>query len=352
MIKVDIEGQSADPKAIVGMMDPSARLYASWIPQHLQSLKEFYLDGPGHGREVSHYSDLGEGKEDTSVLAEIPVRSIRTGNNFYPDAETTSMNYPVLLFFMTALMVQVSIADMSDSEHYVTHCLSFRQAILGSLIDIDEQAATILLKLANPGIRSDDITPLLSSITSDNPAIMFAALISSDGIISHISDDSYTSLIGTHIPYDFPHDQRRPFIFNQSVYEIPFGTGHITSSGRDVIWLVRTGQGIEHLMIHLNDENFGEVAAKRAGLNPDVFAVLMDSDGNVLWCSDYDELNSVPPDNVLTEFPTFRDVKDLVRYTWTGRTVYDVWNSKGIVRTGVWSAVQVYDQVYRVFVAG
>jgi hypothetical protein len=38
MIKVDIEGQSADPKAIVGMMDPSPRLYASWIPQHLQSL--------------------------------------------------------------------------------------------------------------------------------------------------------------------------------------------------------------------------------------------------------------------------------------------------------------------------
>ncbi|MBP7035099.1 MAG: hypothetical protein KBB00_05015, partial [Methanospirillum sp.] len=74
------------------------------------------------------------------------------------------MNYPVLLFFMTALMVQVAVADMSDSEHYVTHCLSFRQAILGSLIDIDEQAATILLKLANPGIRSDDITPLLSSI--------------------------------------------------------------------------------------------------------------------------------------------------------------------------------------------
>ena len=78
----------------------------------------------------------------------------------------------------------------------------------------------------------------------------------------------------------------------------------------------------------------------------------VDLDGNVLWCSDYDELNSVPPENVLTEFPTFREVKDLVRYAWTGRTVYDVWNSKGVVRTGAWSAVQVYDQVYRVFVAG
>ena len=78
----------------------------------------------------------------------------------------------------------------------------------------------------------------------------------------------------------------------------------------------------------------------------------MDNDGNVLWCSDYDELNSVPPENVLTEFPTFREVKDLVRYAWTGRTVYDVWNSKGIVRTGAWSAALVYDQVFRVFVAG
>ena len=267
------------------------------------------------------------------------------------------MNHLVLLtlilILISGLTVPLTADTLSGQGDYLSLCLSFREAVVDTLTDIDEQAAALSLRLADPDIRDEDIRPLLESLIDANPSVDSVALVSPDGRISHISPNSYESLTGTEVSSRLPRDdQIRPYISNQSAYTLPTGLNQTDNPGRDLVWPVRTIQGIGSLVIHIHDTNFGYMVAKKAGLNPDVFAVLMDNDGNVLWCSDYDELNSVPPENVLTEFPTFREVKDLVRYAWTGRTVYDVWNSTGIVRTGAWSAALVYDQVYRVFVAG
>lgn len=266
------------------------------------------------------------------------------------------MNHLVLLTLIltliSGLIAPLAADDLTGTRDYLSLCLSFREAVVDTLTGIDEQAAALSLQLADPDIRDEDINPLLESLIDANPSVDSVALVSPDGRITHISSGSYESLNGTEVSSRLSCDDQRPFISSQSAYTLPTGLNQTDYPGRDLVWPVRTKQGIGSLVIHIHDTNFGDMVAKKAGLNPDVFAVLMDLDGNVLWCSDYGELNSVPPENVLTEFPTFREVKDLVRYAWTGKTVYDVWNSKGIVRTGAWSAVQVYDQVYRVFVAG
>lgn len=85
--------------------------------------------------------------------------------------------------------------------------------------------------------------------------------------------------------------------------------------------------------------------SKTSAIGSEFYSGLMDQNETILWSSDYYELISVPPDNVLTEFPTFRDAADLVQYSWTGKTVYDVWDSGGIVRTGAWSSVQIHNDV-------
>jgi len=260
--------------------------------------------------------------------------------------------YLVIFFFLFGLMAQVSASDQPEIRGYVTQCIAFRDAVTESLTEIDNQAAYAALHLADPKTTDDTIMSLLSSLHAVNNAVDGAAFITPDGNISQVSDSSFAFLLGSHVPDDFFKDAPViPFITHQSLFIRPSEQTMNITSGRDLIWPVRTDGEISHLAIHINSYNLGELSAKKAGLHPEIFSVLMDHNGDVLWCSDYREFHSVPPDNVLTEVPTFRDVQELVRYSWTGRTIYEVWNSHELFRTGAWSAFQMYNEVFRVFVA-
>jgi len=252
------------------------------------------------------------------------------------------------LIFFTILIFLFSgvVANLNDATALISEEIRFRQAILDSVYDIDENVASASLFLTESDIPNETALSLLEPLKKSHLAITFVALTSPEGAISQVSPGSYMPLVGTHIPHAIPDDgQKRPFISSNPEWS------QTVPPGQDLVWPVRTSSGIEYIVIHLNAEKLCADAAENANISPEFFSAVLDHDGEVLWSSDYDELMSVPPEGVLTEFPTFRDVKDLMRYAWTGRTVHDVWNSNGIVRTGVWSSVQVYNQVWGVFVA-
>jgi hypothetical protein len=207
------------------------------------------------------------------------------------------MKYLVIFFLLFGFIAPVSGSDLEEKRGYVPQCIAFRDAVAESLAEIDDQVAYAALHITDPKTSDDTIPSLVSSVTAAHPAVDGAALITPDGNISLVSDSSFAFLPETHVPDGFFQDAPVvPFMTNQSLFIRPSGKNMNFTPGRDLVWPIRTDGGDQSLVIHINLRTLGETSAKKAGLFPEIFSVLMDQDGEVLWCSDYDELHAVPPD--------------------------------------------------------
>jgi hypothetical protein len=243
--------------------------------------------------------------------------------------------------------------ESSNSSDLISSTLKIRDELSVQLNIIDNAAASVSLRLRDSESDEEAVRELLSDLCETNDAVVFSALVSPDGTIRHISPQSYTPLLNTSLPYPVPVDlYLQPALTDPILYEMPPVLSQIIPSGRDLLWPVRLREGPAVLVIHLNDKNLVSDVIDDAGVLPEVFWVVMDAEGMIIGTSDMDEVLNVPPEDVLTEFPTFRDVKLLMLSVWSGYTSYDVWGTAGTVRTGSWSSVRFYNQVYRILLAG
>ncbi|KAF5086302.1 hypothetical protein DSECCO2_59360 [anaerobic digester metagenome] len=253
----------------------------------------------------------------------------------------------ICVFFL--LVVSVSAETRYDTNSLIFDDIRFRQAVVDRLCDIDEHISMTSLNLTDSDITNLTIQSYFISLVDSESLIRSALYVSQNGEILAAYPESVIMNNNSFSGEIFNHDIRTPRIVGNVSLELY--TGDTIPFYRNIfIYPVRTTRGVESLVVLLDTDNLCHQAAKDVGLSPELFSVVLDQEGTVLWCSDYDELNSIPPDDVLTEFPTFREVKALVLYAWSGRTSYDVWN-QGFVRNGAWSSVQFYNQILKIFVA-
>lgn len=257
----------------------------------------------------------------------------------------------LLIFIISCLIMGVTVTgDMSGNHSLSDTCLQLRDSISDSLQELDAQSSTVSLYLADPHITAEEEQELISSLYVPDSFIRSIALVGENGtIIRHYPDSSaFLDKRYSLIPMD-GQSIKKPFVNRSFLYAGDMNEDDLFFT-QDIIMPVRMRNAEQYLVLSVDCKKIAEDAVKISDLSPDMFAVLMNNDGDILWCSDLNELNTIPPENVLTEFPTFREAKELARYSWSGRTVYDVWD-KNIVRSGVWSSIPVYNDAFKVFVA-
>nr|WP_319540341.1 hypothetical protein [uncultured Methanospirillum sp.] len=86
----------------------------------------------------------------------------------------------------------------------------------------------------------------------------------------------------------------------------------------------------------------------------DAIAMVMQPDGKILYVSDSSEEDKIPPDNYLTEYPTFRDVKNAMMKEKEGSISYELWRPdptepKG--REAYWNTINLNGAEWRVLIA-
>jgi len=86
----------------------------------------------------------------------------------------------------------------------------------------------------------------------------------------------------------------------------------------------------------------------------DAIAMVMQPDRKILYMSDSSEEDKIPPDNYLTEYPTFRDVKNAMMNEKEGSISYELWRPdptepKG--REAYWNTINLNGAEWRVLIA-
>lgn len=262
------------------------------------------------------------------------------------------MRFLIFIIGLSIYLISSVSGAIYDPGSLSQSCLQFRGAISDLFEEIDSKAASVSLNLSDPGTTSEEEHTLVASLVKGNPGVLSVSLISPEGKILLTypekvgSSDRKTNILA-------PGEDGNPY-FIQSFPESQSGkTGENNSYVyRDLVWPVKMPTSTVNIVMNIDIEHIAKDAAADTGLPEELFIICMNGNGGVYWCSDHNELNSVPPDGVLTEFPTFRDVKELVLHSSSGRAEYDVWNSGGIVRNGAWSTIRFYNDVFKVFVAG
>ncbi|HWQ64294.1 MAG TPA: hypothetical protein VN429_07740 [Methanospirillum sp.] len=86
----------------------------------------------------------------------------------------------------------------------------------------------------------------------------------------------------------------------------------------------------------------------------DAIAMVMQPDGTILYISDSSEMDKIPPDNYVTEYPSFRDVKKAMIKEKEGHISYELWRPdptepKG--REAYWNTIYQNGAEWRVLIA-
>jgi len=82
--------------------------------------------------------------------------------------------------------------------------------------------------------------------------------------------------------------------------------------------------------------------------------MVMQPDGTILYTSHPMELTKIPPENFLTEFPTFRDVKTAMMDKKEGHIVYELWRAdrtEPSSREAYWNTINLHGNEWRVLIA-
>lgn len=86
----------------------------------------------------------------------------------------------------------------------------------------------------------------------------------------------------------------------------------------------------------------------------DTMCLVMQADGTILYATHPSELEHIPPEHILTEFPTFRDVKTEMQTQKSGHTIYEFWHSspdEPRAREAFWETISLHGTEWRVLIA-
>lgn len=86
----------------------------------------------------------------------------------------------------------------------------------------------------------------------------------------------------------------------------------------------------------------------------DTMGLVMQVDGTILYATSPEELTKIPPENMLTEVPTFRDVKTAMMTEKSGHMIYEYWHgdqNDPKAREAYWETVNLHGTEWRVLVA-
>lgn len=86
----------------------------------------------------------------------------------------------------------------------------------------------------------------------------------------------------------------------------------------------------------------------------DAIAMVIQPDGKILYISDSSEMEKIPPDNYVTEYPSFRDVKNTMMKEKEGHISYELWRPdptepKG--REAYWETIYQNGAEWRILIA-
>lgn len=86
----------------------------------------------------------------------------------------------------------------------------------------------------------------------------------------------------------------------------------------------------------------------------DTMSLVMQADGTILYATHPSELDHIPPEHILTEFPTFRDVKTAMLTQKSGHTIYEFWHGspdEPRAREAFWETISLHGTEWRVLIA-
>lgn len=83
-------------------------------------------------------------------------------------------------------------------------------------------------------------------------------------------------------------------------------------------------------------------------------SIVMQSDGTILYTTHPTELTKVPPENFLTEFATFHDIRNAMIQEKEGTMIYELWRAEPgdpRSRNASWKTIDLHGTEWRVMIA-
>lgn len=121
------------------------------------------------------------------------------------------------LFFICLFIffINCSIADnLTDTPPITTHSLQLREEISASMGTIDENTASVSLRLTDPEISEETTISLIATLTDANPAVVSIAFISPEAVIRAIYPETYDSFMGSSLSTFIPADGLKGPVFS------------------------------------------------------------------------------------------------------------------------------------------
>lgn len=112
-------------------------------------------------------------------------------------------------------------------------------------------------------------------------------------------------------------------------------------------------QGGERDLLFLSDNSSLNGIIRPFMNESNLLCLIINSEGRIIYTSHPSECSKIPPDNVVTEVPTFREVIPRMIHMKTGSMFYDVWHAEKREpksRRAFWDTTMVHGTELRVMI--
>ncbi len=267
------------------------------------------------------------------------------------------MNYRVLLIrslFITLIAIQVIIGngyatETSGTGEYLLSSIS--TSLDHSLEQIDQNLTGIAGAFGISDMGNISASDIISPYQMNQEGL--------EGFILFDGDTIYPLLNSSSIKTPFDPSLLQDSAINNSIRYIKpklsqekemFDSKRVVMISRPAVVNDRIGAAIALLI----PWSFCDALIQPRINGTHSLCVIMQLDGTILYSSDTDELTKIPPENFLTEFPTFRDVKTAMISQKGGSLRYELWRadrSEPKSRTAYWDTINLHGTEWRVMVA-
>ncbi|MFH0968234.1 MAG: hypothetical protein V1862_11185 [Methanobacteriota archaeon] len=220
-----------------------------------------------------------------------------------------------------------------------------------SLNQIDQNLAKIAGVFRTSDMRNTSASDIIGPYQIDQEGL--------GGIILFVGDTVYPSLNSSAMKKPFDSSILQDMAINDSIrYIKPKMSQEIEITDSKPIIMISRPTVIDDIIgaavAILIPWSFCDAIVQPRINGTNILCIVMQLDGIILYSSSSGELAKIPPENFLTEFPTFRDVKRAMIAEKDGHMNYELWRadrSEPKARDAYWSTITLHGTEWRVMIA-
>lgn len=255
-----------------------------------------------------------------------------------------------VVFLVVILLIATACAEETTEESEPDYLEPVSATIQTSLTTIDQNLSVMAQKFGDSG---GDHTPetVVSRDEINRPGFAGVILICAENSSAVINPSMITGTLNESLALD-------PAVQDSIRYLKPkMGVIRDISDVDEGVIISRptlVGDVIGSAAALIIPWSLGEAEIRPILNGTDNLALIMQGDGTILYTSHPTELQKVPPENFMTEFPTFRDVKNAMITEKEGSITYELWRAdrdSPKARNAHWNTVNLHGTEWRILVA-